>query len=118
MAPAFLQKNTRSRRKRISLIFYFSMSHGQSLIPDKRKKPFPAREATPGLVVYLSIQVFLLSTILVKYFPPLIMIFCNASEKYSIRLIPVFLIFKKPKHRQEKQKLKPLWKGFAQGQWR
>src|ERR1035437_2043938 len=46
-----------------------------------------------------------------------LMIFSYASQKFSNRLIQDFLIFKKQKHRQEKQRLKLDWKKFVAEQW-
>ena len=44
-------------------------------------------------------------------------IFLNASQKFLNRPIPVFLICKKQKHRQEKHRLNWHWKEFVQEPW-
>jgi hypothetical protein len=86
------------------------MSPGQSWMLNRKTKPFQVRGDTPDPVMYLNIPVFLLLTILVKSFQPLIMTFFNALEKYSNRPILVSLIYKKQKHRQEKQGSKQHWR--------
>ena len=48
---------------------------------------------------------------------PNTLIFSNALQKYSNKPIPVFLICKKQKRRQENRKFNLPWRGFAQEQW-
>ena len=45
------------------------------------------------------------------------MIYSNGLEKYLSKPIPVFLICKKQKHRQEKHRLKLHWKEFVARLW-
>src|ERR1700680_476304 len=45
------------------------------------------------------------------------MIFSDALQKFSNRLIPVSLICKNQKHRQENRKFSWHWKGYVREQW-